>query len=1333
MQNMILSIGPGTPAACVSPSLFMSDSLSESEDDDDDGSDEDSGSAPSDDNDDDDGDGEDGMAELDDDDDDEEEDEEQEDEEEELQILNDDEQNGNDGGGESASNVNESNREQDNDDDVDDHGTVVADEDSMEPNEATMAAGMAAAADMTVHIAHAVLREAGGDVEAMARSGAQRLRRSGGSDDDDGDGDYGDESERASGRRSRWTRRRDDHDNDDDDEVEEDQEEEDLLSAGQREMQRAERYIDHLHQQLRRHRRRRQRQRDRLQARDRANRERNGVDANGEDAAGQEVRREVARSMKQGGCINTACWLDCNWRISTVSHEDSFSIYDYCSHGDGFITSSSFSSNNTNDRLYDDSNGSFSSPRRRQTPQYGTFITPTSCNECPTQLLTSGDDQLVKFWDVSQSMGSLSPLPGGPSTVTPFSSHANWKPSSELVSSWKERAGILGSGGRRIDLPGIVHPLLTLSTNHRGNIFHVSPVPLRPGKVVSCAADGYLMLSDVECRASGIGDFSFSSVILSPEYQNEIGESESALHYRHSLMCFSHEFINSNVGLVCSERGLLHFDLRLPARSQHRGSVVEEMSRTCKACKVWNAYDVNGRQDGEEAELESSYVFAGGSGCDVVLYDLRMTGDFSCQEVQRFRPRPLRGKSNSVSVSGIDLSKDKRELLISYENDQIYTFPIFPNASSAAGPSLSDINAATAHDMEEDGESSNRHRPVPELAAYGGHLNRLTFLKMAKYAGPRDEYICTGSDSGHAWIYEKKTGSVVSFLKADNSTCNGIVPHPTLPYFITYGIDSTAKLWRASNPVDDNVDDTDLGRFAYSQKRKYQKSMIVDQWKSALRRKAIDLDDEDLSYFPDEIPEAEEDTEESFFGGIGLLFVRARFGTMQGVPYIGNDMKKLPLTLTQNYAACARACSSGDDEPVRSGLLGLKRRVSLIKLRHHADALGLAFDCGMPWILKHKEHLLLKRSREERNATRKTNLSYGSLADLIPNNPSSWLPFDKYLSNPPQVGGMVFNKHDYEKFYRERYADESIISVGRSKSVNVISQVSSTPTKLDISSVAPANVDIDAMEEKAHGSGESSTIAVKEEEVGMSTSDKDLESYISDRAWDILYQTVAVLKEAGNEAVRSSLYSLAARRYDKAINYCSIAYLEFQVGNCAFLAEHQIVISGNGGYECRWSPLFKLLIQVRLNLSMCFMKEEMNDVKSAISQATTSIKELKPFSTEKGVVLTGKRLDRRRGDEPESTYLEAKSLEAKALFRLGSAQLSLGDYDDAVKSLYRSIKASGDNLDKAVLRKLNEARRGSQEKKESQKRKFKFMFGSSINENDDNETLEEESKVGDDN
>ena len=209
-------------------------------------------------------------------------------------------------------------------------------------------------------------------------------------------------------------------------------------------------------------------------------------------------------------------------------------------------------------------------------------------------------------------------------------------------------------------------------------------------------------------------------------------------------------------------------------------------------------------------------VTAGGTGTDVALYDLRMTGRPSSQAVQRYRPRPLRQKS-SVSVSGIELSKDKQELLVAYESDQCYTFPVMPEINSSSD------------------DSAKGAKPLPELAQYGGHLNRLTFLKvssflavevyilqslsahpipikphkMAKYAGPNDEYICTGSDSGHAWIYDKHTGAVAAFLRADHSTCNGILPHPSLPYFITYGIDSSVKLWRATMPVDD-VDDSDL-------------------------------------------------------------------------------------------------------------------------------------------------------------------------------------------------------------------------------------------------------------------------------------------------------------------------------------------------------------------------------------------------------------------------------------------------------------------------------------------------------------------------------------------
>lgn len=63
----------------------------------------------------------------------------------------------------------------------------------------------------------------------------------------------------------------------------------------------------------------------------------------------------------------------------------------------------------------------------------------------------------------------------------------------------------------------------------------------------------------------------------------------------------------------------------------------------------------------------------------MALYDLRMTGRASSQAVQRYRPRPLRRKS-SVSVSGIDVSKDKKELLVSVSIPSYQILTILMNA-----------------------------------------------------------------------------------------------------------------------------------------------------------------------------------------------------------------------------------------------------------------------------------------------------------------------------------------------------------------------------------------------------------------------------------------------------------------------------------------------------------------------------------------------------------------------------------------------------------------------------------------------------------------------------
>jgi hypothetical protein len=121
--------------------------------------------------------------------------------------------------------------------------------------------------------------------------------------------------------------------------------------------------------------------------------------------------------------------------------------------------------------------------------------------------------------------------------------------------------------------------------------------------------------------------------------------------------------------------------------------------------------------------ISSRYLAAGGSSADVALCDLRMADDSTSRVVQHYRPSGLT-MADHVSVSGLDLSRDKQELLVSYESDQVYTFPVFPQVKSPAGPTLDQLR-----DLCNDAAGGSV-KVLNELAAYGGHLNRFTFLKV---------------------------------------------------------------------------------------------------------------------------------------------------------------------------------------------------------------------------------------------------------------------------------------------------------------------------------------------------------------------------------------------------------------------------------------------------------------------------------------------------------------------------------------------------------------------------------------------------------------------------
>lgn len=83
---------------------------------------------------------------------------------------------------------------------------------------------------------------------------------------------------------------------------------------------------------------------------------------------------------------------------------------------------------------------------------------------------------------------------------------------------------------------------------------------------------------------------------------------------------------------------------------------------------------------------------------------------------------------------------------------------------------------------------------------YTGHRNARTMIKEAKFWG-RD-YVMSGSDCGHVFTWNRKTGELVMLLEADSHVVNCLQPHPTLPYLITSGIDHDIKLFAPAE--DDN-------------------------------------------------------------------------------------------------------------------------------------------------------------------------------------------------------------------------------------------------------------------------------------------------------------------------------------------------------------------------------------------------------------------------------------------------------------------------------------------------------------------------------------------------
>lgn len=76
---------------------------------------------------------------------------------------------------------------------------------------------------------------------------------------------------------------------------------------------------------------------------------------------------------------------------------------------------------------------------------------------------------------------------------------------------------------------------------------------------------------------------------------------------------------------------------------------------------------------------------------------------------------------------------------------------------------------------------------------YTGHRNSRTMIKEATFWG--SEFVMSGSDCGHIFIWHKETCELVMIMEADHHVVNCLQPHPFDPVLASSGIDYDIKIW----------------------------------------------------------------------------------------------------------------------------------------------------------------------------------------------------------------------------------------------------------------------------------------------------------------------------------------------------------------------------------------------------------------------------------------------------------------------------------------------------------------------------------------------------------
>ncbi|KAK9809355.1 hypothetical protein WJX73_008283 [Symbiochloris irregularis] len=308
---------------------------------------------------------------------------------------------------------------------------------------------------------------------------------------------------------------------------------------------------------------------------------------------------------------------------------------------------------------------------------------------------------------------------------------------------------------------------LIYDSGHRDNVFQARAIPhTNNSTIVSCAADGQVRVGYLR---PGSGSVDTQRVA-----KHQMRAHKLAL--RSDPGCF----------FSCGEDGLvISCDLRcrdsissrplLKCSSSDRSGMRRTVglnSIHCNPARPWQF--VLGASD-EVVRIYDTRMMPPGSVGDGVR-----AGQSVCQPVRQLVPRSLRRSArNSHYSCTCAVFSRQGEVLASFNDGDVFLFGDSEVAPEASAPD--------GKDEQREGE----HDDVVQV--FSGHRNYRT-VKGVSFAGASDEYIVSGSDDGHVYIWTRD-GVLRQWLKGDRKVVNCIEPHPQMPHVMaTSGIDHDVKL-----------------------------------------------------------------------------------------------------------------------------------------------------------------------------------------------------------------------------------------------------------------------------------------------------------------------------------------------------------------------------------------------------------------------------------------------------------------------------------------------------------------------------------------------------------